>query len=101
MLYIVDYSNPSQPRGFVYIIFLVEHDGKQLFDIQNNAKFVLSKNGYHGVSFVQPPIGGDWAHEHLGLAISEIEKRPRTTISVQALLKTDPSFVCESYTDPQ
>ena len=82
-------------------MFLVEHDGKQVFDIQNNARFVLSKKGCHGVSFAEPPLGGIWTHEHLGLAITQIEKRPRTTISVQTLRRPDSSFVCESYTDPQ
>jgi hypothetical protein len=84
-----------------FTIFLTEHDGHQVFDIQNNASFVLSKGGLHGVSFVNPPLGGTWTEEHLASAIKRIEKQPRYTISVENPLALDSSITCASYTDLQ
>ena len=99
MLYIVNYSSHSRPDGFVFTIFLSEHDGRQNFNIQNNARFALSKDGDGGVSFVTPPLGGTWTQEHLISAIKEIEKQPRLAISVKNLPIIDSSFSCEAYTD--
>ena len=101
MLYVVIYPNRSKRGGFVYTLFIRGREGKEVFDIQNNASFVLSKNAYRGVSFVDPPLGGDWTRQHLALAIREIEKRPRATILVQDLNRIDSSFVCQAYTDSQ
>jgi hypothetical protein len=74
-----------------------------VFNIQNNASFVLSKNEPSGVSFVNPPLGGTWTQEHLASAIKEkeIERQPRFALSLKDLFAADPSLVCESYTDPQ
>jgi hypothetical protein len=101
MLYVVDYVNPSRSDGFVFTIFLSEHNERQNFNIQNNAQFKLSNRGDDGVSFVTPPLGGTWTQEHLISAIKQIEKQPKITISVESIAKTDSSFDCEEYTDHQ
>jgi hypothetical protein len=101
MLYVVDYPNPSRPDGFVFTLFLTDRDGRQDFNIQNNARFTLSKDGNEGVSFAAPPLGGTWTQEHLVSAIKQIEKQPKVTISVKNLFAGDSSFSCEAYTDPQ
>lgn len=101
MLYVVDYPNPSRLDGFVFTIFLTERDGHQNFNIQNNARFTVSKDADDGVSFVSPPLGGTWTHEHLASAIKQIEKQPRYTILAKDLLSVDSSVSCEAYTDPQ
>ena len=84
-----------------FTIFVTEHDGRQDFNIQNNASFVLSKDEFEGVSFVNPPLGGTWTQEHLASAIKRIEKQSRFNISAKELSAADPSVRCESYTDPQ
>ena len=99
VLYIVNYPNASQRGGFVYTLFLGERDGKQVFNIQNNASFVLSKRGYDGVSFVDPPLWGIWRQQHLAMAIRKIERQPRTTLSVHELSRVEFSFMCQAYTD--
>lgn len=101
MLYVVDYPNRSRPNGFAFTIFLTDNDGRQNFDIQNNARFKLSKDADKGVSFEAPPLGGTWVREHLVSAIKQIEKRPRFTIATKDMLTIDPSVSCEAYTDSQ
>jgi hypothetical protein len=101
VIYLVNYAAPARSNGLVFAVFLTEHDGHQVFNIQNNASFVLSKNEPIGVSFVNPPLGGTWTQEHLASAIKEIEKQPRFALSAKDLLAADASLVCESYTDPQ
>jgi len=101
MLYVVEYLNATRPDGFVFTIFLTNHDGRQDFNIQNNARFTLSKDGDEGVSFAAPPLGGTWTQEHLVSAIKQIEKQPKITLSMKNLLAVDSSVSCEAYTDPQ
>jgi hypothetical protein len=101
VMYVVSYSAPARSNGFVFAIVLTQRDDHQVFDIQNNASFALSKHGIYGVSFVTPPLGGDWTQERLASAVEWIEKQPRFTISVENLLAADSSATCESYTDPQ
>jgi hypothetical protein len=100
-IYVVNYAAPTRSNGLVFTIFLTEHDGRQDFNIQNNASFVLSKDDFEGVSFVNPPLGGTWTQEHLASAIKRIEKQPRVTLSVEDLRATNSSVRCESYTDLQ
>ena len=101
VMYVVTYTAPAKSNGFVFAIVLTQRDDHQVFDIQNNASFVLSKRDIHGVSFVNPPLGGDWTQEPLASAVERIEKQPRFTIPVENLLAVDSSATCESYTDSQ
>lgn len=82
-------------------MFVTEHDGHQVFNVQNNARFILSKSEPSGVSFVTPPLDGTWMHEHLASAARQIEKQPRFDILVKDLSRLDASVGCEAYTDPQ
>jgi hypothetical protein len=100
-MYVVIYAAPARSNGLVFAIVLTQQDDHQVFDIQNNASFVLSKDEPIGVSFVTPPLGGTWTQEHLASAIKEIEKQPRFALSAKDLSAADPSLVCEAYTDPQ
>lgn len=101
VLYIVNYSSPIRTNGLAFTIFLTENHGGQVFNVQNNASFVLLKDGLEGVSFVNPPLGGTWTQEHLASAIKRIETQPRFSISIKNLFAADSSVRCESYTDPQ
>ena len=99
VLYLVNYAAPTRSNGLVFVIFLTEHEGSQVFNIQNNASFVLSKDDRDGVSFVNPPLNGTWTQEHLASAIVRIEKQPRFTIPIRDILAVPPLTDCESYTD--
>jgi hypothetical protein len=101
VIYVVTYAAPARSDGFVFAIVLTQRDDHQVFDIQNNASFVLSKRDIHGVSFVTPPLGGDWTQERLASAVERIEKQNRFTIPLRDILAAEPSIRCESYTDPQ
>ena len=101
VIYLVKYAAPARSDGLVFAIFLTEHDGHQAFNIQNNARFVLSRDEPIGVSFPDPPLGGTWTQGHLASAIKVIEKQPRFVLSMKELLTPDHSVSCESYTDPQ
>ena len=100
-VYVVMYAAPARSNGLVFAIVSTQKDGHDVFDIQNNASFVLSKDEPIGVLFGNPPLGGTWTQEHLASAIKEIEKQPRFALSVKDLSAADPSLVCEAYTDPQ
>lgn len=101
VVYVVNYATPARSNGLVFTVFLREKNGRQEFNVQNNASFVLSKGEPSGVSFENPPLGGTWTQEHLALAIKQIEKQPRLTIPAKDLSSMDTSISCESYTDPQ
>lgn len=101
VIYVVEFAAPTRSNGMVFAVFLSTKDGHESFNIQNNAGFVLSKREPIGVSFVTPPLGGDWTQEHLASAIREIEKHPRFTISATDLHSVDSSVSCEAYTDQQ
>ena len=100
VIYVVMFTASTRSNGTVFAVFLSSKHGHESFNIQNNAGFVLSKQEPIGVSFVTPPLGGDWTQEHLASAIREIEKQPRFTISTKDLSAAS-SYSCESYTDPQ
>ncbi|MFZ0333067.1 MAG: hypothetical protein WAN10_17900 [Candidatus Acidiferrales bacterium] len=99
VIYVVNYAAPARPNGWVFVVFLTEHDGHQRFDIQNNAQFVLSGDEPIGVSFVGPPLGGTWTQKHIAMAIRRIEARPSFTLNNRELLAPTPSTTCESYTE--
>jgi hypothetical protein len=101
VMYVVNYAPPTQSDGSVFVIFLTQHGGHQVFNIQNNAGFVLTKNATDGISFTNPPLGGTWTQEHLESSIKEIEKQSRFTIPAKDFLAVDSSIRCESYTDPR
>lgn len=98
VLYVVIYPHPSRQAGLVFAIFL-PHDAHQKFNIQNNARFKVSKNSKE-VLFITPPIGGTWTQEHLVSAVKRIGKQPELTIPVKSLLAEDSSASCMAYTDP-
>ncbi|MFI5127031.1 MAG: hypothetical protein ACHQJX_09410 [Candidatus Acidiferrales bacterium] len=100
VVYVVNYREPARSNGWVFTIVLTEHDGHQHFNIQNNARFVLSKDEPIGVSFVDPPLGGTWTQQHIAMAIKRIETRARFTLDSKDLLAAS-SATCEAYTDPQ
>lgn len=99
VVYVVEYATPSRSNGQIYEVFITEHQGYHMFNIQNNATFFLSNDKQSGVSFVTPPLGGTWTHEHLTSAIREIEKQPRFTIPVPDLTPVSESIACYAYTD--
>lgn len=101
IIYVVAFAAPARSNGTVFAVFLSNKDGHESFYIQNNAGFVLSKVEPVGVSFVTPPLYGDWNQEHLASAIKQIERQHRFTISENDLLSADSSGSCEAYTDPQ
>jgi hypothetical protein len=100
VLYVVNFAGPTRSNGLAFTIFLEQQDHRQVFNIQNNASFVFGDTTGE-ISFVNPPLGGTWTHEHLASAIKQIEKEPRYTVSVKEIPTEDHSISCVSYTDSQ
>jgi hypothetical protein len=103
VVYLISYATPAGSNGLVFAVLLTERGASQTFNIQNNARFVLSNRDPSGVSFVPggDPLGGIWTQQHLASAIKRIERQPRFTIPVGDLATPDASIRCEAYTDPQ
>jgi hypothetical protein len=103
VVFVVSYATPTSSNGWVFAVFLTERGASQTFDIQNNARFVLSRQDPSGVSFPPggDPLGGHWTQQRLTDAIKQIERQPRFTIPAGTLSHSDASVHCEAYTDPQ
>lgn len=101
MLYVVDYPTPSGLNGFAFTLLVSEYDGRQNFNIENNVRFAVSRDSDEEVSFVDPPLGGNWVEEHLTFAIKQIEKQPKFTITAKDMLTVDSSVDCQAYNDLQ
>jgi hypothetical protein len=104
VLYVVDYTGHGRTEGLVFTIFLEQHGGRRIFNIQNNAKFVRSNKENaefrkEGVTFVEPPLWGTWTQQHIARAIRQIERQPRFVVRVKDLLKPSALTQCESYAD--
>lgn len=99
VLYVVNYVGSGRSEGMVFTILLEQRDRRRIFNIQNNARFVRSRDSTEGVDFVEPPLGGTWTQEHLMAAIKRIEGQPRFELSVKDLLRPSDSTLCESYAD--
>ena len=93
VVYVVRYID--RDHGEAFAVFLSEHQGQQVFNIQNNATFARTKAG---VQFSGEPLGGVWTQQHLVSAIRRIERQPRFAISVSDL-SPSPRVRCEAYTD--
>lgn len=90
----VAYTGPRRDKGWVFTIFITKQGNRQVFDIQNNAKFVRTKKDPDGVNFVEEALGGDWTHERIMDAIKQIEKQPQFEVPVNALPKASPTAEC-------
>lgn len=101
LVYVVEFASRVNRNGWVYSLFMKKTDDREVYNIWNNAKFVLSRNESEGVSFVNPPLGGIWIHEHLEQAILRIEKQARIRVPVEELVALPRSVRCEAYTDSQ
>ena len=99
VLFVVDYSGTPGHGGKVFTIVVSERGGRQVFDIQNNAKFIKSEKGIDGIDFVEPPLGGTGTQEDLIAAIQRIERRPKFTVPVKELLAPSAVTQCTSYVD--
>ena len=98
-LYVVEFANSSRSEGWVFTVFLSYDNDRQVFDIQNNARFVPSKKEINGIDFPDPPLGGVWTQEHIVSAIKKIQQGAIFSIPDKDLRGTSPWIQCESYTE--
>jgi len=101
VLYAVEYARSNRSTGWIFTIFLSKESNREVFNIQNNARFVRVRKGgeYPGVSFPDPPLGGIWTQGHIASAIRKIELQRSFAISMQAVLASQEPTLCQSYTD--
>ncbi len=95
----MDYTGFGRSDGLVFAILVTQKDGRQVYDIQNNAKSIRSKDAEEGIDFVEPPLGGTWTQQHLVTAIKSIERLRIITVPASDLLRPALGTVCVSYTD--
>ncbi len=98
VIYAIEYTSHNRSRGLVFVLFLEEKDHQRVFNIQNNATFVMAKGN---VKFTGEALGGVWTHQHLEDAIKQIEHQPIFAIPVENLSVPSTLISCESYTDKQ
>jgi hypothetical protein len=92
-LVVVSFDGPRSGR--VFDIKLSNHRGKTIFKIENNAKFVYSRESS---KFTEPPLGGVWTTERLQSAISKIRAGKRKyDLSISELLASSRKLECTSY----
>jgi hypothetical protein len=96
VLYIVSYQTRDHSTGYVFTVFPTQKGSRRIFNVQNNAKFVISSKG---IDFVEAPLGGIWTQEHLEAGIRQAERRPTYTFRASDLLVSTPLIGCESYAD--
>jgi hypothetical protein len=99
VLYLVDFTAYHRSDGLVFTIVLTSQGDRQIFNIQNNGSFRLSKDEFDGIRFVDPPLGGTWTQQHIAAAIQQIERQSRFTVPVSELSAVALLVDCESYTD--
>lgn len=99
VIYVVDYTGSDRSGGMVFAVFMTQKDGRQIYDIQNNAGFVRSKDGEEGIDFTEPPLGGTWTQQHIVAAIKSIERLRTIAVPASDLLRPTTGTVCASYTD--
>jgi hypothetical protein len=99
VIYVVEHTGQqdgSHATGRVFSVFFNGKTGHEKYDIQNNARFTISKNE---IEFNDPPLGGIWTQEHLITAIKIIAKSTKFVVSDKTLATADPAVLCESYVD--
>jgi hypothetical protein len=100
VLYLADYSNKSRAKGVVYTLFLTHKDGQDIYNIQNNAGFRVTRRSGDDIAFTSAPLGGVWTQAHLMAGIREAGRK--TAFEVPVTFGTKPEHVeCQSYTDPE
>jgi hypothetical protein len=99
VIYVVNFASASHTNGIAFEVFIEEEDTGLSFNIQNNARFEISKKEMSGVAFIDPPQGGPWEEHPFASAIKKIADLPRTTILTKDLSPVDSSTTCEAYTD--
>ena len=99
VLYAVEYARGNRPKGRVFTVFLNDEGRRQVFNIQNNAKFVRAKDDFEGVRFTEDPLWGIWTQEHIIAAIKRIEQQPTFIVILKDAQASQAATFCESYAD--
>ena len=97
----VEYLKGTRSEGLVYTVVLTKENGKQIFNIQNNARFKWPKRAGGEIDFVDPPLGGTWTQEHLTSAIKQIHDEAGHAVPSEDIRSVSDGVRCESYTDQQ
>ena len=99
VVYLVLYADASRKVGWVFTVFHTQEHHRQHYVIENNAKFVRSKNRKWYVDFVEPPLGGTWTQQHIVSAIRRIDSEPEIVVPVRDLIKPRHNIQCENSQD--
>lgn len=92
-LYVIVWDTPQREQGTIYDIRLKD-DGHRVYSIENNAQFRVNKDE---VSFLEPPLGGEFRQRQLTATIQKILHRKKWyEAQVKQLLRPSPKLHCET-----
>ncbi len=90
-LYVIVFSTPKRDRGKIFDIRLKDH---RTYSIENNATFI---NTPEGITFPEPPLGGNWTQNQLTNSIQAILRHHKWyEVQVKTLLKPSSHLQCET-----
>lgn len=95
-LYVIVWDSNKHERGTIYDIRLKNDDGRRVYSIENNAQFLYSKDKDE-VSFLEPPLGGEFRQRQLNATVLKIAHRKKWyEAQVKQLLRPSPKLHCET-----
>ncbi len=95
-LYVVVFTSPKRDQGKIFDIRI---KGRRHYIVENNATFVSTPNG---ITFPNPPLGGNWAQNQLTTAIQQILKHKKWyEAQVKYLVKGADHITCETAVEDQ
>jgi hypothetical protein len=103
-LYVVVYSSTHRTAGSVFTVFLSGTDAHPVFNVQNNGKFVRSRQAdalseKRAWASLKTAHWGIWTQEHIAMAIQEISRHERFETRTSELLTSADLPRCKSCAD--
>jgi len=90
-IYVIVFTSPKHDQGKIFDIRIKDH---HTYSIENNAIFA---NTPKGITFPEPPLGGNWRQTQLTNSIQQILRRHKWyEAQVKALLKPNSHIRCET-----
>ncbi len=93
-LYVIVWDTPKREQGTIYDVRLKDDEHHRVYSIENNAQFRVNKDE---VTFLEPPLGGEFRQHQLTTTIQKIVKRKKWyEAQVKQLLRPSPKLHCET-----
>ncbi|MDR3764260.1 MAG: hypothetical protein P4M01_09220 [Acidobacteriota bacterium] len=95
-IYVVVWDSPKHQQGTIYDVRLLSGEHRGGYSVENNAQFTYNKEKDE-VSFLEPPLGGEFRQHQLTTTILKIAHRKKWyEAQVKQLLHPSPKLHCET-----